>query len=97
MGEYEKQEGAGIWFADNEGDELIGEVIHINKEALYGVQYTIKKEDGEEVLTPSHKVLQNRMQKAEVGTKIKIVYKGNEPAKIRGNNPTEMYEVYFAK
>lgn len=92
---WEKQEGAGIWIPEKEKDELVGEVTFINTEGLYGVQYTIKKDDGEEVKTPSHKVLQNRMQKAKVGTKVKIVYMGNEPPKVRGQNPTEMYEVYF--
>ena len=92
---YIKQEGAGIWLLKEEKEELEGEVTHINREGLYGVQYTIKKADGDEVLTPSHKVLQNRMQKAIVGTKVKIVYTGSEAPKIRGQNPTEMYEVYF--
>lgn len=92
---YVKQEGAGIWLPQEKGEQLEGEVTHINREGLYGVQYTVKKKDGDEVLTPSHKVLQNRMQKAKEGTKVKIEYKGNEPPKIRGQNPTEMYEVYF--
>ncbi len=92
---YKKQEGAGIWLPKEEKDTLEGEVTHINTEGLYGTQYTIKTEDGEEVLTPSHKVLQNRMQKAAVGTKIKIEYTGTEPPKIRGQNPLTLYDVYF--
>ena len=92
---YKKQEGAGIWLPKEEKDELEGEVTHINTEGLYGVQYTVKKSDGEEVLTPSHKVLQNRMQKAVVGTKVKIVFVGTEAPKIRGQNPMSMYDVYF--
>lgn len=92
---YVKQEGAGIWLPEKEGDSLEGEVTHVNTEGLYGVQYTVKKADEDEVLTPSHKVLQNRMQKAKVGTKVKIEFKGTEPPKIRGQNPTSMYDVYF--
>jgi len=92
---YKKQEGAGIWIPQEENEELEGEVTSINTEGLYGIQYTIKKKDGEEILTPSHKVLQNRMQNAEVGTKVKIVYIGQEAPKIRGNNPTSLYDVYF--
>ncbi len=95
--EWQKQEGAGIWLPENEGDELLGEVTHVNTEALYGTQYTIKKEDGEEILTPSHKVLQNRMQKAEKGVNVRIVFKGTEAPKVRGQNPTSMYDVYFKK
>ncbi|KKK40201.1 hypothetical protein LCGC14_3138010, partial [marine sediment metagenome] len=45
---YKKQEGAGIWLPKEEKDELEGEVTHINTEGLYGVQYTVKKSDGEE-------------------------------------------------
>lgn len=92
---YVKQEGAGIWLPEKEKEELEGEVTHINREGLYGVQYTIKKSDDDEVLTPSHKVLQNRMQKAKVGTKVKIVFMGTEAPKIRGQNPTSMYDVFF--
>ena len=92
---YVKQEGAGIWLPEKENEELEGEVVHINTEGLYGTQYTIKKEDDEEVLTPSHKVLQNRMQKAEKGTKVKIVFTGTEAPKIRGQNETKMYDVFF--
>ncbi len=97
MGEGKRvlQEGAGIWLPSKEGDKLEGEVTHINTEGLYGVQYTVKKSDGDEVLTPSHKVLQNRMQKAKVGTKVDIEFTGTEPPKIRGQNATCMYEVYF--
>lgn len=93
---YVKQEGASIWLPQKEDEELIGEVTNINTEGMYGVQYTIKPEGkGEEILTPSHKVLQNRMIKAKVGTKVKIVYTGNEPPKVRGQNPLQMYDVYF--
>lgn len=94
---YVKQEGAGIWLPENEKDELEGKVTAINTEGLYGVQYTIKKSDDEEVLTPSHKVLQNRMQKAKVGTQVKIVYTGVEAPKIRGQNATRIYEVYLVE
>ena len=92
---FVKQEGAGIWLPKEEKEELVGEVTHINTEGLYGTQYTIKKGDKEEVLTPSHKVLQNRMQKAIVGTKVKIVFVGTEAPKIRGQNPMSMYDVFF--
>lgn len=94
-GKRVKQEGAGIWLPENAGQKLEGEVTHINREGMYGTQYTVKKDDGEEVLTPSHKVLQNRMLKAEVGTKIEIEFIGTEPPKIRGQNPMAMYDVYF--
>ncbi len=94
--EWIKQEGNEIWLPTAEGEELIGKVTKINTEGLYGIQYLIKKENGDEILTNSHKVLQNRMTKAVVGTNIKIVFVGTLPPKIRGNNPTTMYEVYFS-
>lgn len=95
MADWKKQEGAGIWLPENEGDKLEGEVTHIDIEGLYGVQFVIKKSDGEEVRTPSHTVLQNRMQKAKVGTQVKIEFTGTEAPKIRGQNPTQMYDVFF--
>lgn len=93
--EWIKQEGAGIWLPKEKDAELKGEVIRINTEGLYGVQYLIQDTDGAEWLTPSHKVLQNRMQKVKEGENVKIVYVGQEPPKVRGQNPTEMYEVFI--
>lgn len=93
---WNKQEGKGFWIPENEGDELIGEVTSI-REGDYGNQYCIKKEDGEEIFTPSHKVLQNRMADAAVGTTVKIVYTGTEPPAQKGYKPTQMYDVFFAE
>ena len=95
MAEYVKQEGAGIWIPEKEGYELIGEVVDVLTEGSYGTQWGIKKDDGEEIKTPSHKVLQNRMAKAVVGTELKIVHTGTEPPAIKGYNPTSMYDVFF--
>lgn len=97
MTEWEKQESlSDIWIPTEEGEELIGEVTD-SYEGGYGQQYTIKKEDGSEVRTPSHKVLQNRMAKVEKGNKVKIVYTGEEPPTVKGQNPTRMYDVFVAK
>jgi len=92
---FEKLEGAGIWLPDAVEEELQGEVTDIS-EGLYGKQYTVKNEAGEQ-RTPSHKVLQARLQKVKVGDFIKVVYKGTQPPKVRGQNPTEMYEVFRRK
>ena len=93
--EYEKLEGAGIWLPDKVEEELQGEVTDIS-EGLYGLQYTVKDTSGEQ-RTPSHKVLQARLQKVKVGDTIKIVFKGTQPPKVRGQNPTSMYEVFRKK
>ena len=94
MGE-KKLEGLGIWLPETIDDELAGEVTGINKEGDYGTQHTIKKSDGEEILTPSHKVLQNRLRTVKVGDKVRIVYMGTEPPKVKGHHPTEMYEAFL--
>lgn len=94
--EWEKQEGANIWLPTEEDDKIEGEVVEI-VEGTYGNQYVIKEEDGDQVRTPSHKVLQTRMIKAKVGDVVRIVYKGEEPPSVKGQNPTRMYEVFIKK
>lgn len=94
---WEEQKGLNIWTPKSKGDELVGEVVKVDKEATYGIQFTVKTDKGEEILTPSHKYLQNRMKDAEVGTKVKIVYDGQQPAQVKGNSPTEIYKVFFDK
>lgn len=93
--EWEKQE-TEMWLPEKEGDELIGEVTDI-VEGAYGFQYTIKKKDGKETRTPSHKVLQSRMSNVGKGDMVKIVYKGEEAPKVKGQNPTKIYEVFKGK
>lgn len=94
MGEKELK-GMEMWIPEKEGDELKGEVIAINTEGDYGNQYMIKKDDGEETLTPSHKVLQSRLRPVKVGDKVRIVYKGEEAPAVKGHNATKMYEAFL--
>ena len=89
---YEIQEGNVYWAPENIGETLKGVVSRV-VDGDFGKQYAIKKDDGEEILTPSHKVLQSRMQKAGVGSKVKITYTGIEAPKKKGQNPTTMYDV----
>jgi hypothetical protein len=90
---YKKQEGMNFWTPENQGDAIEGVVIAMPT-GEYGIQYDIETSVGL-VRTPSHKVLQNRMANAKVGMKVKIVFDGTEPPKIKGYKPTQMYTVYF--
>lgn len=94
--EWIKQDGAGLWIPKKIDSELIGVVI-TTMTGNYGKQWLIQTKDNEEIKTPSHKVLQSRMDKIKEGDVIKIVYKGDEPSKIRGYNPTPIYEVFKKK
>ena len=95
---WEKQEGSGGWIPQEEGEVLQGTVTDVFTEGRsYGPQWQIKKADGEEVLTPSHKVLQNRLSRATEGSKVRIVYKGEEPPSVKGQNPTKIYDVFIKK
>ena len=84
-----------VWLPKVKGEELAGEITKV-ADGKFGPQWTIMKEDESEVLTPSHKVLQNRMEGLAVGEVVKIVYLGQEPPAVRGQNPMQMYEVYTA-
>lgn len=92
-----KLEGLSIWLPEKEDEELAGEVTEVNKEGDYGTQHTIKKANGDEILTPSHKVLQNRLRTVKVGDKIRIVYTGKEAPKVKGYSPTSMYDAYLVE
>lgn len=94
--EWQKQDSADIWLPKEKGKELVGEVVSI-VEGAYGNQHVIKQEDGSELRTPSHKVLQNRMARVKVEDIVKIVYTGEELPTVKGNNATQMYEVFVKK
>jgi len=102
-GGYEKQGGSSFWNAEKVGDVLEGVVVDvIGSGSEFGKQWMIECESAtsselESVLTPSHKVLQNRMNKVEIGDQVKIVYVKEDLPKIKGHNPTKIYEVFVKK
>lgn len=92
---WTKQEGSGMWLPKEPGDELIGNIESI-MDGIYGKQYNILREgETEPVVTPGHKVLQNRMAKAKVGDFVKIVFVREETPSVKGNNPTKLYVVFI--
>jgi len=93
---WEKQEGNMDFWNPGEGEELIGEVIELIQ-GNYGLQISVKKEDGSVMTTPSHKVLQAKLSKIKVGDKVKIVYVKQDLPKIKGQNGVKLYEVYVDK
>ena len=84
-----------IWLPSIPNEKIIGVVVSI-RSGDYGNQYLLEnKSVGLRTWTPSHKVLQYRMEKVQVGDTIKIVYVGQEPPAVRGRNPTRMYQVWL--
>jgi len=92
---YEKQESVNnFWKAEKENDQIEGLVLDIKTHDEYGKSYVLNV-DGEEVTTPSHRVLQNLMANAKVGDKVKIVYLKTELPTVKGKNGTMMYDVFI--
>jgi hypothetical protein len=94
--ERDTKKNSNMWIPAKDGDELVGEITEV-KQGQFGMQYLICKENDEEVLTPSHKVLQNRMEGLTVGTAVKIVYTGTELPTVKGQNGMKMYKVFVNK
>lgn len=90
----EKIEGLNIWLPDAIGDKLIGLVKKIETDGQFGIQAVIKQDSGREILTPSHKWLQNCLRQISIGDEIEIVFEGEEPPKVKGQSPTKKYNVY---
>ena len=84
---------SNYWTAEKENDSIQGEITNIVSNE-YGNQYEIKLDDESKVLTPSHKVLQNRMKDMKVGDYVKIQYTHEELPTVKGNNPTKFYKVF---
>ena len=96
MTEWKKVESdsqLNFWHPEQKDEELSGEVVK-REEGNFGAQYTLRKDDGSEVTTPSHKVLQARMEKTAIGQTVRIVFIGEVPSKVIGRKATQMYEVY---
>lgn len=89
----ERDTQGDLWLPQKENDQLVGKVVDA-KEGDFGFQWIIETEDGDKFRTPSHRVLQNRMNGIETGKFVKIIYDGEEPPSVKGRNPTKMYRVF---
>ena len=84
-----------IWLPQKVSEEILGEVISVQEAGKYGRQMVIRDEKlGKSLTTPSHKVLQARLSNIKVGDLVKIVYDGEQPPRVRGENPIKMYRVF---
>ena len=92
----EQKDSINFWSPIIEGETLQGVLTKI-EEGKYGKKYTILDSFDVENITPSHKVLQNLMRKTKEGDLIKIIFLGEQPPKIRGENPTKMYKVFIGE
>lgn len=94
---WAKLEGEkNFWNPTKVGDEIEGTITKI-EEGKFGKKYTLAiVKDGKDEVTilPAHKVLQSRLAQCVEGDKVKAVYTGTQPPKVRGENPTIMYDVF---
>ena len=92
---YEKQESTGdFWSPTKEGEELEGTITR-KFTGEFGCQFEIEKANKDLLTTPSHKDLQAKMSKVEVGDKVKLVFVKTDLPKIRGQNGAKIYDVYI--
>lgn len=94
---YEEVKSASIWQPEKENEVCEGVVAEL-REGDFGKQYLIDSTSGKQ-WTPSHKVLQGKLvsANAQVGTKVRLTYEGEEPPKVKGQSPTKMYKVEVDK
>jgi hypothetical protein len=93
MAEWEEIGQLKIWKPAKENEVLEGKVASVKEQSSFGKSWTIVDAEGEEVQTPAHKVLQNRMENCKVGDHVRITFLGTEAAKVRGQSPMAIYKV----
>ena len=92
--EQEKDVQGEYWKPQEIGVSLTGKII-ARVSGEYGIQYKIKTEGGSIFITPSHRVLQAKLENVTLGTDVKITFEGELPAKIEGRSPTKLYSVFL--
>lgn len=90
---WEEIKGLDVWKPEEEGEQVTGEIIDVKDDPNYGKQYTLTTNEGSQVVMPSHKVLQNRLGKCEVGSIVRVTFTGEELPKQKGHSPTRLYKV----
>lgn len=94
--QYEEVGKLNLWKPTKEGDVLEGKVVSEMTHASFGKSWGIETANGT-YNTPSHKLLQNRFSSIKIGDKVKIVFEGTQPSKVRGQSPMALYTLLKAK
>jgi len=96
MEEFEKVEDS-IFRFEVEGDAISGKLISIEDSMSYDNKvYKLQTDDG--LMTVFGTTVLDRIMKSiEVGTDIKIVYKGLQESKEKGYQPYKLFEVFKKK
>lgn len=93
---WKEVEGSkNFWNPTKEGEQIVGKLVGI-EDGMYGKKYTMQiVRDGKEEMInmPSHKVLQGKLSACAIGEPLRVTFKGTEPPKARGENPTRIYSV----
>lgn len=92
---WEEVKDSNFWTPEKEGDSVEGVIVMIEKDE-FGLKVTIEK-DGQKLVMPSHKVLQNKLSSCKEGDLIKVIFEKKELPKIKGHNPTNIYKVLIKK
>lgn len=91
----EVESGSGnFWNPERIGDKIEGVVVDIKKDGKYGSVWVVRDMENKDFHTPSHKFLQNILAKISLGQVVRIVYHGEEPPRVRGENPMKKYKVF---
>jgi hypothetical protein len=81
------------WQPVNDGDHTEGVICDIDNAAEFGMEVSILDKEDRRITLPSHKVLQDRLWKAEIGQLIRVTYKGEMPNTNPKHRPTKIYKV----
>jgi len=89
---FEEVEGNSDLWLPEIGETIQGVIID-KIEGSFGLQVLIEGINKERWLTPSHKVLIERISKCEIGDVVIISLRKEELPTVKGQNPTKIYKV----
>jgi hypothetical protein len=109
MDDYEEQEGSGgeYWKPEEINEALEGKIIDYQSSSTFidqnsgeekeaGPIWTIQLEDGSIKKTPTHKMLQNKMEDMKIDDEVLIVFTESKPIPGR-ESEMKVYRVFKKK
>lgn len=81
-----------IWEPQEVGETLRGVIISVEEHPHYGKSWVIERIGKPKIMTPRHRVLQDRIERNlyKIGDRISIIYKGEKPT--NKGNPVQIYK-----
>lgn len=88
---------SNYWKPESIGDTVTGTIVRINVNGDFGTEYTLKTDNGKEIVLPCHTILNRKLKSAKLNDYIVVTLESMKASKNKAKNDAYVYKVLRKK